>query len=160
MAGFLGEFQCRLDSKSRIALPSALKKQLSPQAEDQFVINRGFERHLALYPLNEWKTITTEINRLNLYVKKNREFVRYFYRGATELKLDSHNRLLLPKRLLQYASITEEVILFAYANRIEVWAEELYNQLLGDEPRDFADLAEEIMGGNIHQQSGPEWWAH
>lgn len=160
MAGFLGEFQCRLDSKSRIALPSALKKQLSPEANDQFVINRGFEKHLILYPLNAWETITAEINRLNLYIKKNREFVRYFYRGATELKLDSHNRLLLPKRLLQYAVVKEEVILFAYANRIEVWAEELYDQLLSDEPKDFADLAEEIMGGDNQQPQGPEWWTH
>ncbi|MDQ2694467.1 MAG: division/cell wall cluster transcriptional repressor MraZ [Pseudomonadota bacterium] len=155
MASFLGEFECRLDAKSRISLPSALKKQLPTQAQGQFVINRGFEQHLVLYPSSEWDVISGEINRLNLYVKKNRDFVRYFYRGATELTLDSHSRLLLPRRLLAYAAIREDVILFAYSNRIEVWAAELYDQLLKDEPTDFSALAEDIMG-TLRSQQTPE----
>ena len=146
MATLLGEFECRLDSKGRIALPAALKKQLPPEANSRFVINRGFEKHLTLYPINEWEIITAELNRLNLYVQKNREFVRYFHRGATELMLDNSGRLLLPKRLLTYASIKEDVVLLAYANRIECWDAELYDSVLNDEPKDFAELAEEIMG--------------
>ena len=146
MSNFLGEFECRLDNKSRISLPAALHKQLPTEAKDRFVINRGFEKHLALYPITEWETISSEINQLNLYVKKNRQFARYFFRGATELKLDSSNRLLLPKRLMEYADIQEKVVLFAYSNRIEVWAEELYNELIDEEPEDFANLAEDIMG--------------
>ena len=157
MSHFLGEYECKLDAKSRIAFPSGLYKQLAPEAQGSFVINRGFERHLVLYPINEWETIRTELNRLNLYTKKNRDFLRYFYRGATELKLDSHNRLLLPKRLLEYAQIGNDTILFAYANRIEVWATHLYNELLTDEPENFAELAEEIMGNAKPQQnSKPE----
>ena len=147
MANFLGEFECRLDSKARIALPAALRKHIPVEAEGRFVINRGFEQHLLLYPLNEWQRVTTEINRLNLFVKKNREFVRYFHRGATELELDSSGRLLLPRRLLDYASIHDSVILLAYAHRIECWDATLYESLLGNEPADFARLAEEIMGG-------------
>jgi len=38
-------------------------------------------------------------------------------------------------------------VLFAYSNRIEVWDAETYNSLLTDEPDDFANLAEEVMGG-------------
>jgi len=146
MTNFLGEFECRLDAKYRLVLPAALKRQLPPAANDRFVINRGFEKHLVLYPFNAWETITAELQRLNLYIKKNREFVRYFHRGATELGLDSSGRLLLPKRLLDYAGITEEVVLLAYGNRIECWDPELYDTLLATEPDDFARLAEDIMG--------------
>lgn len=146
MASFLGEFECKLDAKLRIALPSGLKKQMPVAAESRFVINRGFEKHLVLYPFDEWEIITGELNRLNLYVKKHREFVRYFHRGATELTLDGSGRLLLPKRLLTYAGIKEEVVLLAYANRIEVWDSELYDSVLENEPEDFAKLAEDIMG--------------
>lgn len=146
MASFLGEFECRLDSKARIALPAALRKQLPVEAECRFVINRGFEQHLVLYPLNEWQRVSAELSRLNLYVKKNRDFVRYFHRGATELELDGSGRLLLPRRLLDYAGIRDCVILLAYANRIECWDATLYENLLTDEPADFARLAEEIMG--------------
>jgi MraZ protein len=147
MTHFLGEFECRLDAKARIALPVALRKQLPVESGERFVVNRGFEQHLTLYPFTEWRRITAELNRLNLYVKKNRDFVRYFHRGATELELDSSGRLLLPRRLLDYAGVREAVILLAYANRIECWDPTLYENLLSDEPADFAGLAEEIMGG-------------
>ena len=146
MTHFLGEFECRLDAKARIALPSALRKQLPPETQDRLVVNRGFEQHLTLYPFPEWRRISAELNRLNLYVKKNRDFVRYFHRGATELELDSSGRVLLPRRLLEYAGIRDSVILLAYAQRIEAWDAVRYEQLLSDEPGDFARLAEAIMG--------------
>ncbi len=147
MTSFLGEFEGRLDAKARLVLPAALRKQLPiDETGERFVINRGFEQHLTLYPVTEWQRITAELNQLNLYVKKNRDFVRYFHRGATELELDNSGRLLLPRRLLDYAGIREAVILLGYANRIECWDPVLYDHLLSDEPADFARLAEEIMG--------------
>ena len=146
MSNFIGEFECKLDIKSRITLPAGLVKQLPPEAQSRFVINRGFERHLYLYPINEWESIRTEVDRLNTYNEKHRRFMRYFYRGASELKLDRNNRLLLSKRLLEYAQIDSDITLFAHGNKIEIWASHLYNELLTDEPEDFADLAEEVLG--------------
>jgi MraZ protein len=143
---FNGEFECRIDEKGRLIFPSRLKKQLSPLAEGKFYINRGFEKCLVLYPLNEWDLIRSQLQRLNLYVKKNRKFVRYFYRGATELALDSQNRLLLPKTLFSYAGINKDVILCAYSDRIEIWDKPSYEKMMTEEPDDFADLAEEVMG--------------
>jgi len=150
MTNFIGEFECKLDAKGRLMLPSSLRKQLSPEAEEQFVMNRGFEKCLVLYPKNDWKYISEEVNKLNQYVKKNREFIRYFYRGATEMGLDGTGRLLFPKRMLEYGAITKEVVLFAYGNRIEVWDKETYNGLLTDEPDEFAKLAEDVMGGSAN----------
>lgn len=146
MIAFLGEYDCKVDAKGRLKLPSGLKRQLRPEDQDKFVLCRGIEQHLTLYPLSEWNKMVEEINKLNPYVKKNREFVRYFLRGATEMTLDGNDRLNLPKKLMEYAAIDKELILFAHGNKIEVWAEEAYNQLMDDEPGDFADLAEEVMG--------------
>jgi MraZ protein len=142
----IGEYECRLDEKSRIILPAALKKQISQEAQDKFVINRGFEGCLVLYPHNVWRETTDSINKLNLFVKDNRRFVRFFYNGATEISLDSQNRLLMPKSLLGFAGIDKEVILFAYSDRIEVWNKSTYQELLSKEPDDFAMLAEKVMG--------------
>jgi MraZ protein len=146
MANLFGEYMCKLDSKGRFMLPSGLKKQLSAEDQDHFVINRGFEKNLTLYPESEWNKISKEINSLNLYTKKNRDFVRYFFRGASELVADSTARLLLPKPLMDYAGLDKEIVLFAYGNRIEVWSKELYESTLDVEPDDFAVLAEEVMG--------------
>ena len=152
----IGEFECRLDDKSRIILPSALKKQISPEAHDKFVINRGFEGCLVLYPQNVWDETTRNMNKLNLFVKDHRQFVRRFNNGATPLSLDNQNRLLLPKSLLDYASIDREIILFAYSDRIEVWNKKTYLELVSNEPEDFAELAEKVMGNPKISNAGDD----
>lgn len=68
------------------------------------------------------------------------------------MQLDKQQRLLLPKNLLDYAQIAKELVLFAYFNRIEIWAKSIYDNLLEEEPGDFADLAESVMG-KIEQNS-------
>jgi len=146
MSHFLGEFDCKLDAKGRMMIPSSLKKQL-PEAELQgLVINRGFEKHLVIYTKKEWDSITEELSKLNLYEKKSRDFVRYFTRGATDLTLDSTNRILFPKALMEYAGISTEVVLSCQLNKIEVWSKDAYDAQMDHEPESFANLAEEVMG--------------
>ena len=145
MTNLIGEYECKIDAKGRFMLPAGLKKQLPPEVQDKFVVNRGFENCLVLYPQNVWKVISDEVNQLNLYNKKNREFVRYFYRGATELMLDSVNRLLLPKQLTEYAGMDKDIVLFAFSNRVEIWSKVAYTRLQTNEPEDFSSLAEEVM---------------
>lgn len=148
MLQLLGEFECKVDSKGRLMLPAGLKKQLPPEAMGRFVVNRGFEKCLVLYPFTEWQKISSEVNKLNLYNKRNRDFARYFFRGATELTLDGNGRVLLPKQLLGYAGVDSELVLFAYSNKIEIWNRATYDNLLvEDEPEDFSALAEDVMGG-------------
>lgn len=132
--------------KGRFLLPGALKKQIPVKEQKSFVIHRGIEKHLVFYTRKEWERISSEVNELNLYVKKNREFIRKFNRGATEMELDTSNRLLVPKTLIEYAGIEKDLILFAYGSRIEIWSESEYNRLMKDDQGDFASLAEEVMG--------------
>ena len=146
MSHFLGEFDCKLDAKGRMMIPSSLKKQLPEAEREGLVINRGFEKHLVIYTKKEWDSITEELSKLNAYEKKSRDFIRYFTRGATELSLDSANRILLPKALMEYAGINAEVVLSCVLNKIEVWAKDAYDSQLDNEPENFANLAEEVMG--------------
>ncbi len=146
MEGFVGEFGCKLDAKARLAVPSALRKQLDPSADESFVINRGFEGCLVMYPMNEWNRITVRLKKLNLFVAKNRKFYRQFHNGATPAALDGNGRVLMPKELMEYAGIEKDVVLFAYADRIEVWSKSRYEQEMESGMDDFADLAEDVMG--------------
>lgn len=146
MSYLIGEYECKVDAKGRFMLPSGLIKQLSEVDQKSFVINRGFEKNLTLYPQSEWSKISREVNALNLYNKKNREFVRYFFRGATEVVPDTSNRILITKSLLEYAGVNGDLVLFAYGQRVEIWAKEYYEALMQSEPDDFSVLAEEVMG--------------
>jgi MraZ protein len=147
MSHLIGEFDCKLDAKGRLMVPSGLKKQLPAVDAEGLVVNRGFEKHLTIYTKSEWDKITTELAQLNAFEKKTREFIRYFTRGASELSLDASGRVLLPKSLLEYAGIGSEVVLSCQFDRIELWAKDAYDAQLDNEPESFANLAEEVMGG-------------
>lgn len=154
MPHLLGEYECKIDAKGRMRLPSGLLNQLEGAGEAlSFVINRGFENCLMLYPDKVWEKITAEVNALNQYDKRNREFVRYFYRGAQKVVLDSADRMLISKRLLEYAGVDKDVILAAVNDRIEIWAKEQYDQMLDSEPVDFSDLAQVVLGDNPSDES-------
>jgi MraZ protein len=152
MPHFLGEFECKLDAKGRMMIPVALKKQL-PEAESEgLVINRGFEKHLVIYTRKEWNKIVDDLSKLNSYEKRTREFIRYFTRGATELSLDASGRVLLPKALMDYAGINTDVVLACQFNKIEVWAQDAYDTQMDNEPENFANLAEEVMGSGRRKE--------
>ncbi len=147
MYNLAGEYECKIDAKGRLRLPTALLKQLGTE-HARFTVNRGFEKHLMLYPHDVWDKKTNEINSLNIYIKKNRQAVRYFYRGATNVSCDAADRILLPKMLMKYAGLEKTVVLFAYNEQIEIWDQEEYENMLADhEPEEFSDLAEEVFGG-------------
>jgi len=151
MLNLTGEYECRLDPKSRIMLPAALKRQIPPESEDRYIITRGLERCLVIYPINEWRIISERLNTLNIYNSKDREF-RRLYQRVVELKLDGNNRLLLPKTLLDYAGIDKDVVLLAYSNMIEVWNKSSYDTLVDIEPEQLARLAEEVLGNKAKEK--------
>ena len=98
-----------------------------------------------MYPANEWDNIAGEINKLSDYIKKEREFKRYFLRGASKLDMDTASRVLLPKPLQEYANLKGEIVLLAYGNKVEIWSKAEYETMLNAEPEDFSALAEEVM---------------
>ena len=145
MYTFTGEYEVKVDAKGRIRLPSALLKQIGEGALN-FVVNRGFEKHLMMYPADVWEKKTTEINQLNIYNTRQRQAIRYFYRGATKVSTDGAERVLLPKSLVEYAGVTNEAVLFAYHEQIEIWSKEAYDEMLSSEPQNFSQIADEIFG--------------
>lgn len=147
MKSFIGEYDCKVDDKGRFVLPAGIKKQIDPAAEETFVLNRGFEKCLVLYPKNEWDGLLARVRKkVNLFEKKGRMFMRMFQNGATIITLDNSGRLLLPAALTKYAGLKKDVLLFAYADRMEIWDKALYEQEMNDSLAGFADLAEDLLG--------------
>ena len=150
MIGFLGEYEATIDAKGRFLLPAGFKKQLPQEASAQFVINRGFEKCLTLYPLQTWEPIFSQISQLNDFDPKVREFRRYFLNGATEVEMDSAGRLLLPKNLLGHASLEKDIVLVSAVNKIEIWDKTKYNEFFESfTPETFSNLANEVMNKKV-----------
>ena len=142
----LGEHECKVDAKGRVRVPSQILKQLGELDSYHFVVNRGMDKHLNLFPKSTWDVLSAKVQKLNKFVRKNMQFIRFFFRGATPVNTDSSDRILLPKSLLEYAGIGKEVVLFAHSDRVEIWAKENYHGFLDEEPENYADIAEEVMG--------------
>jgi MraZ protein len=141
---FFGEYECKLDEKGRLKLPSALLNQLGESTSHDFVANRGFERCLYLFPRAVWNTKLNVIQGLNEYLPEVREFKRILYRGATELIPDKTDRVLLPKLLLQYAGIDRTLIITSMGDYLEMWSPEAHQENIGKEPENLSERAEKI----------------
>jgi MraZ protein len=135
-----------LDSKGRFLLPVGFKKQLPEGEDNRFVINRGFEKCLSLYPMQSWEPLFADIQKLNDFDPKVREFRRFFLNGATFVEPDTAGRLLVPPNLRDHAGLQKDIVLVAAINKIEIWDSSKYHQLFESYSSEaFSDLAREVM---------------
>ncbi len=147
MESLVGTYECKMDAKGRLVMPTALKKQLSSVLQDGFVVKRSvFQSCLEVYPMCEWDLMMTKINKLNRFVKKNNDFIRRFTAGVKVVEMDGVGRFLIAKDLCRFAGLKKELVLSSAVNIIEIWDKEKYEKIIDDSVVDFADLAEEVMG--------------
>ena len=146
MNGFLGEYEVTMDVKGRFLLPAAFKKQLAEEDANQFVVNRGIEECLTLFPVKVWEPIFSTVGKLNGFDPKVRDFQRNFLNGATQLELDSAGRLLIPRNLIEYAGLEKDVVLAPLFDRIEIWDKNKHKKFFESSSREaYSKLAAEVM---------------
>lgn len=147
MPGFKGQADYSVDDKGRVALPAKMRRAMNPEANETFVVTRGLENCVHLYPLDRWEEMENEFRRLNRYKTRDRNFVRIIYRWADEVSLDGQGRLSIPKRLLEFAGITTKATIIGAMDMIEVWCPEVLEDTLNAEQEDYGTIAERVMGG-------------
>ena len=155
MNSIIGTYECKVDAKGRLLLPAPLKKQLTASLQDGFVLKRSvFQPCLELYPMQEWNAMMSKINKLNRFVKKNNDFIRRFTAGVKVVEIDNLGRLLIPKDLTVFGSISKDVVLSSAVNIVEIWDKDLYEKSLDNSEIDFAGLAEDVMGNVNDDDNG------
>ncbi|MFT5723344.1 MAG: MraZ protein [Bacteroidia bacterium] len=146
MSSFIGEYECKVDDKGRTIVPAGLKRQIPKDALNRMVINRGFDKCLTLFTRKDWENETQKLNKLSDFKRNDRKFKRLFNSGATEIKIDTASRILIPKKLCTYAEIASDVVFYAYENKIEIWSKKVYDEQMEIDSDEYADLAEDVMG--------------
>jgi MraZ protein len=154
MISFIGDYNGKLDSKGRLNLPSAFKRQMQESFTDGFVLKRDvYDKCLILYPMKEWERQNQLIrSRTNPYNREHSRFLRLYFSGTAEVMPDAANRILIPKRLQEYAGIEDDVILAGQYGKIEIWSAPDYENLTKADD-DFASMAEKILGGSSDQNN-------
>jgi MraZ protein len=145
MSFFTSEYECRLDAKGRLVLPSKIKGNLPEASGNELVLRRGFEPCLILYPMVEFKKIYSKISGLNEFNEEYRKLQRNFFRGNATVELDGTGRFLIPKLMINYAQLEKEAIVVGMGNRIEIWNPEQYDKYLINDPGEFSALAQKYL---------------
>ena len=156
MSSFLGEYEVAVDAKGRFLLPSGFRKQMPEGSEERFVVKRGFENCLTLYPIATWNKLAEKIAKLNDFNPKVREFKRLFLNGANIVDVDSAGRILLPKPLQEYASIQKEMVFAAQGDKVELWDKDTYYKYMNQQAGNMSDLAAEVAGGDFMNPFGDQ----
>lgn len=138
---FLGEYQHSLDSKGRITIPAKFREQLG----EKFVVTKGLENCIFLYPLQEWQTIEEKLKTLPLTRADVRSFARFFFSGASEMEIDKQGRTVLPGSLREYASIDKDVIVIGVGARAEIWAVENWEKYIESAEASYEDIAASLV---------------
>jgi transcriptional regulator MraZ len=144
---FRGQFTYSVDSKGRISIPAKLRKQVSPNANDTFVMTQGTSRFIEIYPLDQWQIFEENLQKLNQFDPKHARFTRLILQHATEDNLDTQSRILIPQKLIEYAGIEKEVLILGVLKKIEVWNPKTYEDYLKGSTEDYEQIAAKVMGG-------------
>lgn len=144
MSRFKGKETYSLDNKGRVNIPAKMRKNLSPEANDMFVLTRGFEKCIYAYPMDEWKKKEDSLEELNEYQEKNRFFIRMLLQHSEDVKMDAQLRVALPKELLNFAGIDKKVTIAGVMNHIEFWNPEEYDSYMNGHAETYEEVAEKL----------------
>ena len=145
---FTGEYNNIIDQKNRLSIPVKYRKSLDIVNGKTFVLTKGFDQCLFLYPVEEWKIVEKQLSSLCTIKGKNRSFIRSIVRYANYVKYDSQGRIQIPEILLSYSNIKKNVCIIGVIKKIEIWNPKILTEyeskknILSD--NDFDELANEI----------------
>jgi len=146
---FIGEYAYSLDSKGRVNIPAKFRQSLSADSQNTFVITRGLDPCIWVYPLEQWKEIENNLRNLSSVKNIHRTFVRDTARYASPSTYDKQGRITLTPSLTEYAILEKDVLIIGMINKIEIWNPNTLKivdqQNLEIEPDAYDDLADKII---------------
>ena len=151
MSFFKGRETYSVDDKGRIAIPAKMRKSMSPESMETFVVTRGPDEDPCIYayPLDEWQKVEGELSGLNQYNDRDRFFLRTLLYWADELVFDKQHRVMLPKALVEFARIEKTALIIGAMDHLEIWNPEIFESYLTKRHESYAEVAETVMGGRL-----------
>ncbi|CAM4260161.1 division/cell wall cluster transcriptional repressor MraZ [Paenibacillus tarimensis] len=138
---FMGEYQHNIDDKGRLTIPAKFRESLG----SQFIVTRGLDNCLFVYPMSEWSVLEQKLKSLPLMKSDARAFSRFFFSGATECELDKQGRVNLPNHLCEYAKLDKDCVVIGVSNRVEVWSKAIWEGYYQQSEETFNEIAEKLV---------------
>lgn len=141
---FMGEYHHTIDEKGRLILPSKIRYDLG----ESFVVTRGLDNCLFVYPKDEWTEIINKYKSLP-NTKDARNFMRFFLSGATILEFDKQGRINIPDVLVKFANLKKDCVIIGVNERLEIWSKENWENFMSTNEDNFTDIADNLFAKDI-----------
>ena len=143
---FIGEYHHTIDEKGRIIIPSKFRSELG----DNFIVTRGIEKCLFVYPMDNWNKICGKLNAIPFTKKDARVFNRFFMSGATNVELDKQGRINISAPLINYANLIKECVVIGTGDRLEIWSQDDWNSFFNSNKDNMSDIAENLFNESVN----------
>lgn len=122
----IGQYISKLTDKDRVSVPKRIREELG----EELVVARWYENCLVLVSKDTWQRLLKRVTGgSNLVISPVRDVDRFILGLAFEVRLDKQGRFILPKALLEYADMKNEVVFIGLGDRVEVWAKNKWEEL-------------------------------
>jgi len=145
MAAFRGSYTHTIDHKGRVSIPARFRRLLSGEAGETFIILRGLDACVWLYPSDEFKKLEERLRARSFSDETNRRFQRMLLLDSRDETLDAQGRVAIPPRLLAHAELKHEVLVNGVLDHIEIWNPEIFERYMAASPRSYEDIAGELL---------------
>ncbi len=142
---FMGEYQHNIDDKNRLIIPVKFRDMLG----SSFVVTRGLDRCLFVYPMEEWKALTEKLKSLPFTKADARAFTRFFFSGATECEWDKQGRVNIPPHLREHGHLVKECVIIGVQSRMEIWGKTEWDAYSLEQEHSFGEIAEKLVDFNL-----------
>lgn len=141
---FMGEYHHTIDDKGRITIPSKIRYELG----ESFIVTRGLDNCLAVYPKDEWENIIQKYKELP-NTRDARNYMRFFLSSAVICEFDKQGRINISAPLIKYADLTKECIIIGVNDHLEIWSKDHWNNFIDENECNFSDIADKLFSPNI-----------
>ncbi|CCZ55996.1 protein MraZ [Clostridium sp. CAG:1219] len=136
----LGEYNHNIDDKGRVSVPAKFREDIGIS----FIVTKGLDNCLFAYSKEEWTKFEEKLKSLPLTNPNARNFIRFFFSGATECEIDKQGRINIPQSLREYAELGREVAIIGVSTRVEIWNREKWNNYTSPENMDVDEIAKQM----------------
>ena len=128
MPGFKGQESYSIDAKGRVNIPLKMRRAITPESNDTFVLTRGNNKCVEVFPLEDWKKYEEKLSKLNHSDEKDRYVLRTILSWCEEVNFDGQQRIAIPRKHLDFAGIGNRVTIVGVMDRIELWNPEEFEK--------------------------------
>lgn len=118
----IGTYRHQLDEKSRFRMPSKFKDSL----KEGFIVSKGTNGCLFAFSKEQFEKLYEKLENVSMFDLEAQKPIRQIMSSAFETEEDKQGRILLSPELRNYAKFNKNIVTIGVGNRVEIWAEEVF----------------------------------